>query len=71
MNPQRAQLLKVIAELSEAFPEWRMGQLISNLATSAGKLESGAVWDLEDDEAITAAQRLLERRKEGAAASAS
>jgi hypothetical protein len=63
------ELLKVIAKLSEAFPEWRMGQLISNLATSAGKLEAGAVWDLEDDEALAAAQRLLERRKEGALAS--
>jgi hypothetical protein len=54
----------VIAELDEAFPEWRLGQLLCNLATSAGKLDAGAVWDLEDDEAIPAARRLLQRRHE-------
>lgn len=64
MNQSRSELLRVISELGEAFPEWRLGQLLCNLATSAGKLDAGAVWDLEDDKALAAAQRLLERRNE-------
>jgi hypothetical protein len=68
MKSQRTELLGVIAELSEAFPQWRLGQVLCNLAAAAGKLEAGAVWDLEDDEALVAAHRLLERRKDQAEA---
>ena len=60
----RSDLLNALAELSKIHPEWRLGQTIANLATSAGHTEPGAIWDLEDDDALIAARRLLERRSE-------
>ncbi len=59
IDTERAELLQVLAELSELYPEWRLGQTLANLATSAGRMEAGGVWDLEDGEALIAARRLL------------
>jgi len=55
----RKELLEVLAELGRAHPNWRLGQTLSNLAMAAGRLDAGGVWDLEDDEALAAAHRLL------------
>ena len=63
----RDDLLHALAELSKVHPDWRLGQMIANLAMSAGLTEPSAIWDLEDDQALAAARRLLERRKEHAA----
>ena len=60
----RTDLLSALADLSKVHPEWRLGQTIANLATSAGHTEASAIWDLEDSEALAAARRLLERRTE-------
>lgn len=61
MNPEqtRAQLLAALSELGQRRPNWRLGQTIANLAMTAGRLNAGAVWDLEDEEALAAAQVLL------------
>jgi hypothetical protein len=64
INPERAALLQVLSELSELYPEWRLGQTLANLAMSAGRTNAGGVWDLEDSEAIAAARRLLERHRQ-------
>ena len=56
----RSDLLAVLAQLSRMRPEWRLGQTIANLATTAGRLDAGAVWDLEDEEALEAAKTLIE-----------
>ena len=55
----RAELLESLAELGRLRPEWRLGQTLANLATTAGRLEAGGVWDLEDEEALAAARTLL------------
>jgi hypothetical protein len=55
----RAELLEALGELGHAHPNWRPGQALSNLAMAAGRLDGGGVWDLEDDEALAAARRLL------------
>lgn len=60
----RAELLGALAELGRAHPNWRLGQTMANLAMAAGRLEAGGVWDLEDDEALAAARRLLGDRAE-------
>ena len=60
----RTELLSALAELGRAHPEWRLGQTMANLAMAAGRLDAGAVSDLEDDEALAAARRLLDRRME-------
>ena len=60
----RADLLKALSDLGALFPDWRLGQTLANLAMAAGHSESGAVWDLEDDEALAAALRLIERNSD-------
>jgi hypothetical protein len=62
MNPTTSDdLLGAVSELRRLFPDWRLGQLVANLAMAAGGLEAGAVWDVEDAELLTAARRLIER----------
>jgi hypothetical protein len=60
----RLELLAALAELGRIRPEWRLGQTIANLAMTAGRLDSGAVWDLEDAEALAAAKTLIEQHSE-------
>lgn len=64
LQANRAELLKVLAELSELHPQWRLGQMLANLAMSAGRSESEAIWDLEDHEALAAARRMLEKHRQ-------
>jgi hypothetical protein len=60
----RIKLLETLAELGRVHPNWRLGQTLSNLAMAAGRLDAGGVWDLEDEEALAAAQQLLGQRAE-------
>jgi hypothetical protein len=62
MKESRRELLELLELLSNEFPEMRLGQLLSNLTTAAGKTEASAIWDVEDDELLPAARRWLERR---------
>ena len=55
----RAELLAVLADLGQLRPQWRLGQMLANLAMAAGRLDAGGVWDLEDEEALAAARELL------------
>ncbi len=58
------ELVGTIAELRALFPEWRLGQLMANLVTAAGGTEAGVIWDIEDEELLRAARRLIERNRE-------
>ena len=60
----RLDLLAALAELSQIRPEWRLGQTIANLGATAGRLDAGGVWDLEDHEALEAANTLIEEESE-------
>jgi hypothetical protein len=55
----RTDLLAALSQLGQLRPEWRLGQMLANLATTAGRLDSGGVWDLEDEEALEAARTLI------------
>ncbi|HKB06205.1 MAG TPA: hypothetical protein VKD90_28680 [Gemmataceae bacterium] len=55
----RAALLAALDELGRVRPDWRLGQTLANLAMTAGRLEAGGVWDLEDEEALAAARELI------------
>jgi hypothetical protein len=57
------ELLEAMSELRALFPDWRMGQLVANLATAAGGSDAGAIWDVEDDDLLAAARRLIERNR--------
>ncbi len=52
MNSQeRAELLAAIAELSRRYPDWRLGQLVANVAGWADQ----EIWDIEDEQLLEAA----------------
>jgi hypothetical protein len=57
----RLELLAALTELSRLRPEWRLGQTVANLAMTGGRFDPGGVWDLEDDDALTAARALIEQ----------
>ncbi len=63
----RVELIAAVMRLSCLHPEWRLGQTLANLATTAGRLDAGGVWDLEDDEALAAARFLIEQDADAAA----
>jgi hypothetical protein len=68
MTASREELLRLVAELSDADPELRLGQMLTNLATMARGPRPESVWDCEDDELVAAASRLLARLRERHAA---
>lgn len=53
----RTELLNVIAELGRRYPEWRLGQLIANVAGWADQ----EIWDVEDQQLFDAARLQLEQ----------
>ena len=60
----RIDLLTALAQISHMRPEWRLGQMMANLAMTAGRLDSSGVWDLEDEEALAAAKSLIDQHSE-------
>ncbi len=65
-DPLRQDVLDALGGLSEAFPHWRLGQMLANLAVSARGATPEAIWDVEDEELLDAIRRQLERRREQA-----
>lgn len=55
-NQQRADLLAAVAELCERYPDWRLGQLIANVAGWADQ----EIWDVEDQQLLAAAHSHLQ-----------
>lgn len=61
MTNEREELLKVIAELCNRYPHWRLGQLVANVAGWADQ----EIWDVEDPQLIEAARSHLEHSASG------
>ena len=58
MNSQeRADLLATIAELCQRYPDWRLGQLVANVAGWADQ----EIWDVEDEQLLEAAHLHLQQ----------
>jgi hypothetical protein len=55
------ELIQAISDLQATFPDWRFGQLVANLVSAAGATDPGAIWDIEDEQLLIAARRLVER----------
>jgi hypothetical protein len=61
MTPARKEALELLGELSAAWPDMRLGQLLTSLATAARGPQVESIWDLEDEELIRVARRQLDR----------
>jgi hypothetical protein len=57
-NPSRAELLDALAALCREYPDWRLGQLVANVAGWADR----ELWDIEDEQLLAAARAHLEAR---------
>jgi hypothetical protein len=55
------ELIDALAELRGLFPDWRLGQLVLNVATAAGAGSDDGIWDIDDQQFLAAARRLIER----------
>jgi hypothetical protein len=64
----RSQLLDALSQLGRLRPQWRLGQTLANLAMTAGRMDAGSVWDLEDEEALAAATTLIQQYSESGTA---
>ncbi len=60
MTTSRSELLRLLADLSEAAPDLRLGQMLTNLATLARGAQIESIWDAEDAELAEACRRLLD-----------
>ena len=55
------ELIECLAELRQALPSMRLGQLIANMATVARGAVAGAIWEMEDDELLDAIRWQLQQ----------
>jgi len=62
---ERQKLLYLIEEMSEGYPEFRLGQRIANLAFWARGDQEGTIWNIEDEELIAAARGQISNAKRG------
>ena len=57
------ELVPALAQLRLLFPDWRFGQLMANLATAAGAVDANTIWDVEDEQLLAAARRLIAKNE--------
>ena len=66
MNAVRQEVFRLLAELSERYPEWRLGQLVANVtawARQPTEQHDTGIWDVEDDELLAALKHHLSQRE--------
>ena len=61
MNTTRQEILKALAELSDKYPDWRFGQTVANVSSWAKGPTVEAIWDVEDEQFLTALKKHLSK----------
>jgi hypothetical protein len=56
-HKEREELLAAVSELGRRYPDWRLGQLIANVAGWADR----EVWDVEDQQLLDAVRLHLQQ----------
>ena len=59
ISATRAEVPRLLAELSESLPEMRFGQLVANLSYLGREYTNEAIWDIEDAELLATARQML------------
>ncbi|HXE55832.1 MAG TPA: hypothetical protein VN541_22600 [Tepidisphaeraceae bacterium] len=71
MSPKQQERLAAVMEgFGRIYPDWRIGQIISNVAFWARGPGSEAAWDIEDEEFLAAAEAHLAQRTASASSAA-
>ena len=60
---QESRFASVLAALSALYPDWRIGQLVANVAWWARGPTNEAIWEIDDEEFLAAAEAHLARRQ--------
>jgi hypothetical protein len=68
MNANRQQLLNALTEMSELYPEWRLGQMLCNIswwakAPADAQASAEVMWDIEDDELLATVKDHVAQRR--------
>ena len=64
-----SELLQTLSELHDVAPDYRLGQLICNLAMHVDEPDTVAVWDVEDEDLLSAAREFLKTLRERSSSS--
>lgn len=56
-DARKAELVALLLELSQQYPDWRFGQMVANVADWADQ----NVWDVDDEALLEAAREHLHR----------
>lgn len=60
ITTQRQEILRLLERLSELTPDVRFGQLMANLSYLALGPTNEAIWDMEDEQLLTAIRQHIE-----------
>jgi hypothetical protein len=62
-TPDDSELFSMVKEIRSLYPDWRLGQMVCNVAVWAHEPDKSSVGDIEDGEFIRAARGHIEKRK--------
>lgn len=65
MTSVRQEILKALGELSERYPNWRFGQMVSNVSCWANVPTPEAIWDVEDERFLETIRKHLKKNPNG------
>jgi hypothetical protein len=63
MTTTRKEILKALGEMSDRYPDWRFGQMVSNVSAWAGGAKVEAIWNVEDEQFLAALKKHLNCEK--------
>lgn len=60
---EQHEVVTALATLWAEYPNWRLGQLIANVAVWTRGVDKSALWEMEDKEALKAIINHLDKKK--------
>lgn len=63
MTNTRQEILKLLAEMSDQYPDWRFGQMVANIAFWAKGPTTQAIWEVEDEEFLETIKKHLGKKR--------
>jgi hypothetical protein len=63
MTPERREVLRVLEELSDRYPDMRIGQLVANFCGLAKGPTPESIYDVEDEEFVAAVRKHLDKQR--------
>lgn len=63
MKTTRLEILEALQEMSQVYPEWRFGQMVSNIAFWAAGPKPESIWDVEDKQFLETLLKHLEKKR--------